>query len=310
MEKENVYDLIILGAGPAGLAASIYASRYLVKNAVVGSVLGGKMSISHKICNYPGVEEISGSELILRMKKQAEILGSEIFLEGIKQIKNTEEGFEIDTKSDKKIKSRRILIALGTESKRLNAKNEEKFIGRGVSYCATCDGAFFKGRVVAVLGGGDSGATAALYLADLAEKVYLIHRGGELRAEKVWQEEIKKRPKIEMILNNTITELQGSGELEAIVLQNEYNGSKILKLDGLFVEIGYAPADSIVENLKIATNERGQIKIKQDGSTNIKNVWAAGDITDGSNSFRQIITACAEGAIAANAIYMDLQREK
>jgi len=305
--KQN-YDLLIIGTGPAGLAASLYASRYAVDNIVIGKLIGGMSSESARIENFPAEEEISGLEWSGKMQGQVEKNGGVILADSVSLVEKTEQGFKIFTDVNGEMTAKTILIASGTERRKLGIKGEEEFRGRGVTYCATCDGLFFKGKKVAVIGGGDSAATAALYLADIAEKVYLIHRKDKLRAEEKWVEELVKNEKIEIILENEAEEFAGSEKLEKIILKNLYNGAKELEIDGAFIEIGSVPSDGMIEKLGIEKDEKGFIKIASGGETNVAGVWAAGDITNGSNNFHQIITACSEGAIAANSIHKFLKK--
>ncbi len=302
------YDLIIIGAGPAGLTASIYASRFGIKHLIIGSLSDGRMAEAIEVGNFPTEGEIKGEELVKKMEKHAKIFGVEIELDKVARVTKGNSDFLIKTMTGKEYFAKTLLLAIGAERKKLNVPGEEKFFGKGVSYCATCDGKFFSNKIVAVIGGSSAAATTADYLADITKKVYLIHSKDSLKADKIWQGKIKKNPKIEIILGNKIKELKGKSSLEVVILEKEYQQKKELKLDGIFVEMGISPNLQIVDDLGIEKDEQGFIKINKDGSTNIKGIWAAGDITDGSNNFRQIITACAEGAIAADAIHSYLQQ--
>lgn len=308
-KTNKIYDLIIIGSGPAGLTASIYASRYAISNLVIGKTIGGMAAEAIKIENWTGTKSVSGAEWAKQAREHAESLGGSILNDAAVLIEKISQGFKIGTARSGVFQSKTLLIASGTEKRRLNAEGEEKFRGKGVAYCATCDGPFFRDKVIAVAGGGDSGATAALYLADVAKYVYLISNKPELRAEEAWQKEISKNSKIEVILNNSIKEFRGNEKLEKVALENKYKESRELPLDGVFIEIGADPADGIIKGLGIKKDERGYIKIAADGSTNIEGVWAAGDITTGSNGFRQMVAACAEGAIAVNAIHQFLKKK-
>lgn len=306
--SKKTYDLIIIGSGPAGLTASIYASRYAIDNLVIGKVIGGMAAEAVKIENWTGIKSISGAEWAKQAKDHAESLGGIILSGEAVSIRKNLEIFKTKTLSGENFNSRAILIASGTIKKKLKAEGEEKFLGKGIAYCAACDGLFFRDQVVAVVGGGDAALTAALYLADIARNVFVIARGPALRAEEIWQKQIAKNSKIEIIFNNAIEEFCGDQKLEKIKLKNARKGSKELQVGGVFIEIGTDPVDGIIKELNIEKDEWGYIKISPDGSTNVEGIWAAGDITTGSNKFRQMITACAGGAIAANSIHKFLKK--
>jgi len=304
------YNLIIIGAGPAGLTASIYVSRFGIKHLVIGSFIEGRMAEANEVGNFPTEGEIGGKELIKKMEKNTKDFGAEIALDEVTKISKNKNNFLIKTMVGKEYFTKTLLLAIGAERKKLDIPGEKEFLGKGVSYCATCDGKLFTNKIVALVGGSSAAATTADYLADLAEKVYLIHSEGKLKADKIWQEKVKKNPKIEIILDNKIGELKGKNFLKAAILEKNHQEKKELKLDGVFVEMGIVPNLEIIDELGTEKDENGFIRIKKDGSTNIRGVWAAGDITDGSNNFRQIITACAEGAIAAQSIFSYLKQSQ
>jgi len=300
------FDLIIIGSGAAGLTAAIYASRYTIKNAVIGDILGGTTTEAHKIYNWPGDPGITGFELTQKMLKHAKESGSEIISDSVTEIIKEDNGFKVVTKRGQNLLAKKILFTSGTKHRHLGLTNEDDFQGKGLAYCATCDGAFFRGLVTAIVGSGNSAMSAALYLADLAKQVYMIVRGPELKGEPLWQEEIKKRSNIIVITETNVVSLNGKEKLESLELDKEFNNSKILMVDGLFVEIGLAPQTELAKNLGVETNDLGYIVVKADMSTNINGVYAAGDSTNASNNFHQIVTACAEGSIAADSIYKSL----
>jgi len=309
IQKENKkIKLVIIGAGPAGLTASIYASRYAISNIVISKDIGGQASESFKIENFPASAPISGFDWSQKVAEQAKGFGAEIINDNVKSVEKTGDEFKILTEAGREFTSNALLVASGMERRKLKIKGEKELSGKGVAYCATCDGIFFKDKITAVIGGGNSAAVSALYLADIAKKVYLIHRRSNLRAEETWQKKIADNPKIETVFNNSVEEFLGNEKLEKVVLKNEYNGSKELYIDGIFIEIGYVPADGMLEKLNIKKDIRDYIEVASDMSTNIEGIWAAGDITNGSNNFHQIITACSEGAIAANSIHEFLKK--
>ncbi|MCF7907084.1 FAD-dependent oxidoreductase [Patescibacteria group bacterium] len=309
-ELRKKYPLIIVGAGPAGLTSSIYASRFRVNNLVIGQLWGGLVSESHQVCNFPTEKKIKGLELAQKIKDHAQSLDASFLSDEVIAIeKNSLQGFRITTKSKKVFQAETVLLAQGTKRRKLNVRDEDKFLGKGVSYCATCDAMFYQDRIVAVVGGSDSAQTSSLYLAQVAKKVYQIYRRDKLRGEAIWIEQVEKNSKIEIIFNSQIKELKGKGNLEAVVIENNQQEERRLAVDGLFIEIGTIPHQHLTKCLGLAVNSEGYIKVSADQKTSQEGIWAAGDITDGSNNFRQIITACAEGAIAAENIFKFLQKK-
>jgi thioredoxin reductase (NADPH) len=302
MQENKAFPLVVVGAGPAGLASSIYASRFGIKHIIIGSIIGGLISETHEIDNYPGIEEVSGFEFSQKLAHHAQKYGVEIMPAKVKNIFRKGNIFEIEIEGKEKIKSQTILLATGTKRRKIGIIGEEKFFGKGVSYCATCDGFFYKNKIVAVIGGSDSAAGAAVYLSEICEKVYLIYRKDKLRAEKYWVDLISKNPKIEVVYNTNVSEILGREKVEKVKIDKVYNNSEVVNLDGIFIEAGSDPNLDFAQNLSMETDKKGYVKINSNCSTSVEGVWAAGDITDGSDKFRQVITACAEGAIAARSI--------
>ncbi len=305
----KIYDLIIVGAGPAGLTASLYASRYKIDHLVIGNPFSSLICEAYLLENFPGFEKISGLEFIEKLIKQVKKYKVEIIQEEVLKIKKNDL-FKVETDSKKIFSSKSLIIATGTERKRLFIPGEKEFLGKGVSYCATCDAPFFKRKIVAVIGGSNSALMAADLLAKYAEKVYIIYRKKEFRAEPIWQERIKNNKKIILIFERNIIEIKGKEKVEEVILDQEHENSRSLKVDGVIIEIGQEPVSKLVKEIGVELDKQGLIKIKRDGSTNIKGLFAAGDITTGSNKFRQVITACAEGAIATLGVYKYLRTTK
>ena len=303
-----MYDLIILGAGPTAMAASIYASRYKINHLVIGNIFGGSLFKAHKIENWPGEKSISGSDLVMKFYEHAKSLGAEIVEEEVVKINKDNRVFTAKTNMNKTYQSKAVLVALGTKHKKLNVPGEEEFLGKGVSYCAVCDGAFFKGKTVAVIGGSNSSAMAAEMLSEYASKVYIIYRKQLMRCEPVILERLEKNPKIEIIYNTNVTKVTGNEKVELIEIGNKYNDSNKIKLDGLFIEVGSVPFVDLAKGLGVEIDKSGCIIMEASGSTNVEGVYAAGDITNGSNGLRQIVTAVSEGAIAATSIYKYLKK--
>jgi len=308
-DMKNRYPLVIIGAGPAGLTASIYASRYKVNHLIIGQALGGLAFEAHKICNFPTEQEISGREITEKIQKHAEFLGASLIQDKVIKIVEQNRIFKISSQMGKTFLADTVLLAVGTEYRRLNLPDENKFLGKGISYCATCDAMFYDNKIVAVIGGSDSANTASLYLAEIAKKVYQIYRKNKLRGEVDWIDQVTNNKKIEVIYNTEVIRLKGKEKLEKIILNVPYQKAQEIIVDGLFVEIGTVPQKRLIQQLSLDTDKNGYIKVSSDQRTNRIKVWAAGDITTTSNNFRQIITACSEGAIAAESIFKFFQGE-
>jgi thioredoxin reductase (NADPH) len=300
-------DLAIVGSGPAGYAAGMYASRYKINNIVFGKTMGGTISEAHKVCNYPGIKEITGFELSMQMMEHAKESGSILKNESVEDIQRQEDGNFIVKTDKEEYLAKSVLLATGTKRSKLMIPGEDEFLGKGVSYCATCDALFYKDKTVGVVGGSDSATTAALLLSENSEKVYIIYRRDALRGDPTWIENVLKNPKIEVIYQTVITHVNGDEKVQSVSLSKEHNGSKELELDGLFIEIGSEPNITLPQKLDLDMDEKGYLIVDQAQSTNVKGIWAAGDITTNSNGFQQVITAASEGSVAANAIYSYLK---
>lgn len=303
---EKIYDLIIIGAGPAGLSASLYASRYKLDHLIFGTAPGGQVSEIYKLENYPGFISISGTEFIGKLVEQVENLGMKLTQESISSIKKEEDVFVAEA-TGKIYKSHALILAMGAEYRKINIPGEKELTGRGVSYCATCDAMFFRNKTVSVIGGANSAAVTALELADHAQKVYVIFRKDKMTAEPYWIEKIEANPKIEQVPGTNILEIKGENKVEKIILDKAYQDKTFIQTDGVFVEIGSDPGVKMAENMGVALDEQKYIIVGPNMSTNIPKVFAAGDITTSSNKFRQVLTACAEGAIAAEGVYKMLK---
>lgn len=300
-----MYDLIIIGGGPAGLSAAVYAARYKMNVIVLAQKNGGYAADAHLVENWLGERSIKGADLTEKFIAHVKAFDIEIANTDVKSVVKTDFGFEVTTDKEK-YQSKRILIATGTERNKLGIKGEEEFLGKGVSYCATCDGFFFRDKVVAVIGGGDSAATSALALADIAGKVYLVHRREELRAVPSWQEQMEKNPKIEYVLGVQVTEIVGQNVVEKIVLNN----GKELAVNGVFIEVGSTPAGAFINQLGVKTDDHGYVVVDDSQRTNVQGVFAAGDITTGSSKLKQMIVAAAEGAVATYNAYLEQKTDK
>lgn len=308
MENTNkVYDLIIIGAGPAGLAASIYASRYKIDHILVGNELGGQVVEAAEIENWPGEVSIPGKTLMEKFQHHAHHLEAKIVQSDVSSVIKNEQGFEVNA-GGKKYLSKSIILALGMKARKMNVPGEDKFIGKGVSYCATCDAMFFQGKDVVVIGGGDAAATAAIHLTEFAKSVKILYRDAPTW-EPSWDEQMDKSGKVEKIQFTNIKEILGDQKVAGVKYENA-EGEKELAVQGIFIEIGSTPGVTIAKNLGVVLDEQSYIIVDQAQATNVENVYAAGDVTTGSNKFRQIITAVAEGAVAAGSVYRKLKLSK
>jgi thioredoxin reductase (NADPH) len=300
---DHIYDLIIIGAGPAGLSASIYASRYKLNHLIFGAEFGGQMNEIKTIENWPGETKISGRDLIQKFFEHVENYGVKIARESVVGISKLEnEIFEIKT-SRNNYRAKAIILAMGAKARKMNIPGEKEFIGKGVSYCATCDAMFFREKTVCVIGGGNSAAVVALELTDFAKKVYLVSKEEKMSAEPIWLERISGNSKIELIRKTGVLEIKGESKVERVILDKAYNDENNLKVDGIFIEIGTEPGIEIAQKIGVEIDTQDYIKVNSDMSTNISGIFAAGDITTGSNKFRQVLTAAAEGSIASSSAY-------
>ncbi|NOQ55816.1 MAG: thioredoxin-disulfide reductase [Nanohaloarchaea archaeon] len=304
-----IYDTIIIGNGPAGLSAAIFAARSDLKTMVIGEKLGGQAADAHLIENYPGFPSISGFELMQKFEEHAKTQGVEIIYTRAQKFEKDKktQTFKINT-GDNEYETKTIILALGTTIKKLNIKGETEYLGKGVSYCATCDGAFFREKTIAVIGGGDAALSATLYLEGIAKKIYLIHRRQEFRGEPIKLKKIKESKNIELILDTVPTGISGEITVTALNTKNLKTGQeKKLKLDGVFIEVGSTPTTVLAKELGINLDEKGYIDVDPAQKTDIPGIFAAGDITTNSNYFRQIITAASEGSIAADSAFKFLK---
>ena len=288
------YDVIIIGGGPAGLTAAIYATRGGLKTAIVEKQsAGGQIALSSVVENYPAAEKMSGFELAMKMMAQAESFGAEFIYDDVLSVDYNEK--TVALASGLQLKAKALIIATGARPRLLGLDSEARLTGQGVSYCATCDGAFFKGKTVAVTGGGNTAVEDALFLKNFAKKVYLIHRRDKLTAEKALQNAIFNSD-IEILWNKTVNVINGENKVESVTLSDTLNGKQInIALDGLFIAIGQVPQTSLCKELNL--DAQGYVITKEDMSTEFKGVYVAGDLRQ--KSLRQVVTACSDGAIAA-----------
>ncbi|AKG90812.1 thioredoxin-disulfide reductase [Geoglobus ahangari] len=298
--EEREYDVIIVGAGPAGLTAAIYSARYGLSTAFFETVdPASQLSLTPVIENFPGFEG-SGFELLEKMKNQALKFGAEHKFENVEKLRKVNGKFEVVTESGTYY-ARALIIATGGKHRELGVPGEKEFVGRGVSYCATCDGHFFRGKKVLVVGGGNTAVTDAIYLKEIGCDVTLIHRRDELRAEKALQEELFSR-NIPVIWNSVVLRIEGEEKVERVVILNRVtNEESVLEVDGVFIAVGIRPATDIVMDLGVERDSAGYIRVDKKQRTNVEGVFAAGDCCD--NPLKQVVTACGDGAVAANSAF-------
>ncbi|MEK7595617.1 MAG: FAD-dependent oxidoreductase [Patescibacteria group bacterium] len=299
------FDLLIVGGGAAGLSCAIYAVRYNLRTVVISSDFGGQILETSDIENWPGIKSITGSMLSKNFEDHARSLGASLVYGFVKAVKREEKNFRVETDANgfEEVFVKSVVLTSGAKHKKLGIRGEKELSGRGISYCATCDGAFFKNKVVAVVGGGDSAITGALDLASNAAKVYVIHRRDVFKAKPSYVDAARAHPKIDFIMETNLVEVGGSNKLEYVILDKDYKDSNRLLLDGVFVEVGFLPETELVRNLGVEFDDQGYLKVAKDQSTNIPGLFAAGDVTNASNRFAQLVTAASEGAIAAEASF-------
>jgi thioredoxin reductase (NADPH) len=301
MAIDETYEVIIVGAGPAGLTAGLYSQRAALKTVLFErGLIGGQIAISKDVENYPGVEAITGFDLAEKMAHHARSFGLNVVQQEVEAVTAGPDIHSVRLAGGELVRTVALILAAGGSVRKLGIPGEGEYLGLGVSYCATCDGFFFRGKTVVVVGGGDTAVEEALYLSKLARKVYLIHRKKTLRASKILQSRLLSEPMIEIVWNTIITEIRGSGSaVEAVSLENTETGEKgELKTDGVFIFIGYSPNNQLIPS-GVRMNEQGFVITDEKCATNIPGIFAVGDIRQ--KFANQIVVAAADGCIAALA---------
>jgi thioredoxin reductase (NADPH) len=305
---EDLYDVLILGGGPAGLTAAIYCGRYNLKTVVVAQSFGGTANLAGEVENWPGFVG-SGMELMGKVRKQAEGFGAEFVESGFSGVVKDGDEFVLTLDDERKIRGRSLIVCLGTEHRQLNIPGEKEFLGKGVSYCATCDGNFFRGKDVAVVGGADSAAKAALYLADICSKVYVVYRKHEMRCEPVSLEKLKRLGNVEIVYHAVPTEIVGEGVVKKLKYERSvFDGDSVkevldeeVDVSGVFVEVGSTPASDVLKKLDLEMDERGYVVSDKGMRTSVEGVFVAGDVRN--TEMRQMITAAGDGATSAKGAH-------
>lgn len=307
---EKIYDIAILGAGPGGMTSAIYARRAGLDVIVIEKEkVGGALNATYEIANYTGFEKISGKELAEKMYNHTKTLNTEYVFDEVKKVSVQGEIKVVDCYKGS-YKARTLILGFGASVRKLNLDNERKFVGRGISYCATCDGKLFEDKTVAIVGGGNTALEDCYFLSNLAKKVYLIHRRDEFRGDAILSKQVKEKENIQLVLNSAISKLIGNEQLEQIEVTNKVtNEVSNIKLDGLFVCIGRGPDTEMIDG-DLTLSENGYIVTDDCMRTNFDGVFAIGDIRN--TPLRQIVTACSDGAIAATKAfeYIKIQKVK
>lgn len=296
-----MYDIIIVGGGPAGLTAALYAGRANKKVVVFeAKVPGGQIVNAHMVSNYPGIDNISGADYATNLYNQVLNLGVEVKFETVLSINDDKEV----TTNNGTYKAKAIILATGAENRKLRIENEEKLVGKGVSYCATCDGNFYKEKIVAVVGGGNTALEDALYLSGLASKVYLIHRRDTFRGEAKLVNELEQKDNVIIIYNSNVIKINGNDKVESIVIKNIDESINEIDIDGLFIAVGQEPKNIIFKDV-VDVDEKGYIVTKDDVHTNKKGIYVAGDARE--KLLKQLTTAVSDGSIAATVAIKEME---
>ena len=303
----EIYDTIIIGGGVTGFGAAMYAGRFEMKTLLLGDTMGGVIITTNEVANYPGFSLITGMELAEKLKQHALEYKVKMLEKKVEEVRKAADGFVAVTVSEQ-FSGKTIIFATGTEWKKLKVPGEKEFANKGVHYCALCDGAFYKGKIVALVGGSDSAAKDALVLAEYAKKVYIVYRGEKIRPEPVNLRRVEANQKIEVISKANVLRIKGERFVKAITLDREFHGSQDLPVDGVFIAIGHLPLSSLAKRIGVTVNNKDEIIIDRHGFTNVEGVFAAGDVVD--TEFKQAITGVAEGVTAAYNAYNYLQKAK
>jgi len=302
----TMYDVIIIGAGSAGFPAGMYASRYQLKNLIIGEMPGGALATSHCVENYPGTLSAPGAEIMENFRKHAENAGSEILQDRVERVSKVgEDHFSLETMGGKMFEAKRIILATGNTYRMLGVPGEKELYGQGVSYCATCDGNFYKNMKVVVVGAGNTAITEVLYLSEIASEVHVLVRSDVIRAENIWVEKAKKKENIVFHMNTEIASIEG-GMMGVTGIQTK--SGETIAVDGVFVAIGSTPITGLVDGMDPRKDADGCLVVDQRQETSVRGLYAAGDVTTNSNKFRQTIMSAAEGCLAANSIHEDMMK--
>ena len=303
VRNKNAYDVVIIGQGAAALGAALYSARYRMKTLVIGDEFGGETATGSTIENYPGISHIDGFDLMLAIKQQVEALEVEILTDEVTNIQNDGNCF-ISTAHEGRYQSTAIILAVGRERRKLGLPNESELLGKGVSYCSTCDAPLYRDRTVAVVGGGDAAVKGSVLLSKYASRVYLIFRKDRLtRPEPLNIRMLENSENVLQVPETNVIGLIGEEKLERVGLDRPHEDLTELDVDGIFIEIGADPRNKLALPLGVMTNSQGEIMVSRMGETTVSGVFAAGDVTDATGELKQTITSAAQGVIAATSAY-------
>ncbi len=302
-------DVIIIGLGCAGYTAAVYTARYKLKTFLVGAEAGGMGNTAAEVGNWPGEIEIRGPDLMEKFKAHAVSFGDTVTFKiaTVKDIQIIDGGFRVSLEGNETVDGKTVIFATGSNKRHLGVPGETEFSGKGVTYCATCDAFFYKNKTVAVIGGGDSAVEGAAIAAQVAAKVYLVHRKDSFRAEPFWVDKVKEKKNVEFVLERNLIKILGDKKVTGIQLDKAWNGSDMLTVDGVFIEIGSNPAIELPKKLGCEIDDLGFLKVDQAQRSSVQGVFGAGDLTSGSNHFAQFTTAAGEATVAANSAFNFLQ---
>ncbi len=305
---DMIYDVIIIGGGSAGLTAALYTGRKNMKTMILTVDVGGQTSIPSNIENYPGFEGVNGFELMTKFQAQAMKWGADMVMGKVSEVKKTEHGFKLSLTTGDSYESKSLILAFGKTPNNLGIPGEEKFMGKGVSTCVTCDGPFYRGKNIAIIGGGNSALGGAREMADLAKKIYLVHRRDEFRGDEIEVDRVKKQENVEMVLSHVPVEIKGDNMVDGLVVEDVNTGEKkTLDVDGVFVEIGFKVDSDFLGNL-VERNARKEIIIDAKNQTSQPGIFAAGDVT--TVPYKQTVISAGEGAKAALQCHQFLTKER
>jgi len=301
-----MFDMIVIGGGVSGLSAAMYGGRLGLKTLLIGEMMGGVMNFAHLVENYPGIESTTGMELAEKFKSHASKYSVEFKEERVEGAERTSNGFKVTTGSAA-YEAKTLVFATGSEVRKLGVPGEKEFEGKGVHYCALCDGPLYRDRVVAVVGGSDGAAKEALLIAEYASRVYIIYRGEKMRAEEYNLKRVMSNPKIKLITKTNVVGIRGDKLVKSMMLDKEYERKKELKVDAVFIYVGRVPSSQLAAKLGVKLNERGEILTDKNSDTNVLGIFAAGDVTN--SSFKQIIVGAGDGVKAAHSAYSYLKNQ-
>ena len=303
--------IVTIVKSSSAFAAGLYAARYQIKSLIIGETFGGETATGGLIENYPGYPEIDGFDLMLKFKEQVEKYDVPIIDDKVDSVKKQENLFQVKTFGGEMFSAGTVILAVGRNRRTLNLKNEEEWVGRGVSYCSTCDAPMYKNNVVAIVGGGNAAVEGALLLSRYASTVYLIYRKEEFtRPEPISLQQLNQSKNIKQVMSTNVTQLNGVDGLDSISIDKEYNGVSEIDVDGIFIEIGADPRVEIPNQLKLELNEKNEVIVDSEMRTNVEGIFAAGDLCNSSGDLKQTITAASQGAIAATSTYHYIMNSK